>query len=892
MPQPPTTLGSVANTLGRRRVLLLAWLAASAVLTVVFLRFPEGLPGSGWYLAVAGGASAAAWVGAAVLRGRDRMVGLLLAAAITLSAAADLTFFVIEWQTGIGPDASVADPGWVASYGLLIAALLLLLRRGDHSQRRDIEGLIDVGAVVVAGMLIVWQLAVAATLADQTVGLEIRLLFGLYPVLDLAVLALALRVLVRDRTVGALLVTVGVGLWLAADTAYLAVADPAAYSVALDGVWLWAMILMALAVVQGPSTPLGRRAGRPRPAREDAALGRTLMALLPLLVPGVIELLGALRGVEVNSVVTLAATVILVALAFVRMARLAQSTRRARQALVSQERYARALAANASDAVVVTDADLRVKEESPRLAALSGKPAGELPGMSLLSVVLPEDREAARATLRRCLERPRRVYYAELRIGDDLRQHRWVAARVVNLLADPDVRGIVLNLHDISDKKRVEAALSHQAFHDALTGLANRALFRDRLDHALERDADRGTSAAVIFLDLDGFKSVNDDLGHDQGDNLLREVALRLSSAVRPGDTVARIGGDEFAILIEDGTIEDGQPVDDEASETAERVLRVLQEPAQLGEHTVTVSASLGVAAGNRSTGSAKLLHAADVAMYQSKATGKGRWTRHRPGTRTGSQERTELSGRLDAALHRDELRLVYQPVVELSTDRLVGFEALVRWEHERYGTLEPERFIPLAEETGLIVPIGRWVLQEAAKWAARWRHRLEPGRHLSMAINLSPRQLAAPDLVNDVAQALTNTGLDPNDLILEITESTLTDDHGAATRLQQLHDLGVRLAIDDFGTGHASRSHLRESPVDMLKIDRSFVHAIPAQGEFPADVRGLLELGHTLQFSTLAEGVERSFQRTRLRDERCDLAQGYLFARPMPPDEAERLLA
>jgi diguanylate cyclase (GGDEF)-like protein/PAS domain S-box-containing protein len=865
----------------------LGWLVVSVILTALLLGSADGSQPA-IYGAAAVGAVAVAWLAAGRLRGGDRRVGMLFALAITVSFLGDFASLSIGWQTGNEPEASVADLGWLGSYAALAAGLLLLLGRGERHQRRDIDGLIDVAAVSVAGMMLIWELAVAATLADASLPVGVRVLWGLYPVLDLAMLALVLRVLIRDRTVAAVLVTGGVSLWLAGDFGYLAIADADSYSVLLDAAWLWGMILLALAVISGPSTPLRRWTRPPKPAATEVGLGRIVMGLLPLLVPGWIELQGFLEGEDPNPTVTIAGTVVLVALALLRMARLAWSARAARDALASQERYASALAANSADAVVVVDAGLRFVADFPRLATLVGHTGCNIRGRNLLELVIPEDHEDARAALRRAMASPRQVFSRELRIRHGSGRQIWLAARVVNLLVDPDINGVVVNLHDVTDRKRAEEELGHQAFHDALTGLANRALFRDRLDHALESSSRTGTAPAVIFLDLDGFKTVNDSLGHDVGDDLLREVATRLAGTVRRGDTVGRLGGDEFAILIE----QSGRPMA-EATTEAERVLHALREPVQLGERSLSVSASLGIAVGDHLSDSASLLRDADVAMYRSKMTGKDRWTAYQPEMRTAALERMELQAGMQMALERGEFRLVYQPIIELPTDRVVGFEALLRWHHPTFGLLTPERFIPLAEETGLIVPIGRWALDEATRTGARWQHRLPIGDKLIMAVNLSARQLAAPSLVDDVTRALTSSGFDLDRLVLEVTETALVHDAAAAAvRLQRLHRLGVRLAIDDFGAGYSSLSYLRHFPVDILKIDRTFVDTIPEHGEFPPILRGLLELGRTLQFRTIAEGVELDFQRTRLRDEQCDLAQGFLFARPMSRTRAEEYLS
>jgi diguanylate cyclase (GGDEF)-like protein/PAS domain S-box-containing protein len=877
----------VIDTKSGKVRLVVIWLAASAVLTLIQFWYTEGRLKDVCYLAVAAGASTAAWVGVVRLRGPARLVGVLFALTITMSSLGDFISIMIGWLTGGEPDASLADVAWLSTYVALGGALLLLLRRGEREHRRDIDGLIDVVAVFIAGMMIVWELAVAATLADESLAVGIRVLWGSYPVMDVALLALVLRLIMRDRSLTTLLVGGGVGLWLAADAAYLAIADADSYSVLLDAGWLWGAMLMALAVLHGPRTEPHAEVRRRDATIDEVGLGRILVALLPLLVPGLIELNGFLRGQDPDARVTIIGTVVLVALAFLRMARLAWSARWAREALASQKRYASALAANSSDAVVVVDPDLRMVDNFPRLAALVGHPGRDIRGFDLLTLVVPDDLEEARAAVRRSFAAPGQVFDVELRISHGDGRQIWLAARVVNLLTDPDVRGVVVNLHDITDRKRAQEELSHQAFHDALTGLANRALFRDRLDHALERNARTGIDPAVIFLDLDGFKNVNDSLGHDTGDELLREIAVRLSAAVRRGDTVGRLGGDEFAVLIE----QSNRPMD-EATAVADRLLQAVRDPVQLGEQRITISASLGIAIGDELSDSNSLLRDADVAMYQSKATGRNKWTAYNQGMRTAALERLELETSMHVALERNEFRLVYQPVVKLESERVVGFEALVRWEHPTYGLLAPDRFIPLAEENGLIVPIGRWILLEATKTAARWQRMFHLDRRLTMAVNLSARQLAAADLVSDVTHALTASGLDPDSLVLEMTETVLVQDAAAAAaRLRELRQLGVRLAIDDFGTGYSSLSYLRQFPVDILKIDRAFINTITEREAIPAIVRGLLDLGRTLELETVAEGVELDFQRNSLRDERCDLAQGFLFARPMSPSDAEQLL-
>jgi diguanylate cyclase (GGDEF)-like protein len=392
----------------------------------------------------------------------------------------------------------------------------------------------------------------------------------------------------------------------------------------------------------------------------------------------------------------------------------------------------------------------------------------------------------------------------------------------------------------------------------------------------------------VILLDLDGFKSINDRLGHEAGDSVLRELATRLVHRFRTADTVARLSGDEFAMLVEHS-----HESRDRAAATAEAVLEALADPVLVAGQELMVSASLGIAVSTGSSTASSLLRDADAAMYRAKATGKGRWVTYQPEMRAASAERRRLESDLAHALAADEFQLVYQPVVELLTERIVGFEALLRWHHPTLGVVMPDTFIPIIEDNGMIVPIGRWVLQQACLVAARWQNAYGFTPPLTMAVNLSTRQLADRGLVAHVDDALRQSAFDPSRLVLEITETALVQDAvSAAERLGALRRLGTRIAVDDFGAGYASLGYLRQFPIDIMKIDRSFIETINERDGLPAMVRGLLDLGRTLGLEVIAEGIERAVQRDELRTEHCYLGQGYLFARPISETDAEHLLA
>jgi diguanylate cyclase (GGDEF)-like protein/PAS domain S-box-containing protein len=670
------------------------------------------------------------------------------------------------------------------------------------------------------------------------------------------------------------------------------------------------------------------------------------------------------------------------------------------------ERRFRALVTNASDIILVVDAEGTLTYMSPAFERVLGLPSDRYVGRSAEGLIHPVDLQHVQGQFPRLIEDPSQCLRSRLRIRDDQGHWRQFEATVTNHLDDPDVEGIVGNLHDITDlyeanerfrsafeeapigialtsldgvvlranrafgailglppaqvvgrsvdsfafaddaqiglaerrlvvtgvsdgyemeRRLVHAAgrpvwvhvsvscvrdssgrplyligqvqdvteqrqmrerLAHAAIHDPLTGLPNRVLFLDRLTMALSRAQRQRRRVVVAFLDLDRFKLVNDGLGHAAGDELLQAVARRLVEAVRSEDTVARFGGDEFTILWE------GLADDEEPDMAARRVLEVLKLPFELAGSPVYVSASIGVSVTDGTATAATLLRDADTAMYLAKEGGRNRVEVFAGRAHAAALESLHVMNELHRALSTGELRLHYQPIVELASGTVTAVEALVRWEHPHRGLLAPEQFIAVAEECGLIVPIGAWVLEEACRQAAAWNARAAGGRHLEVNVNISPRQLASPDFAAVLSDVLASSGIEPAALCLEITEGMLMhDERLAAETLGELRRLGVRIGIDDFGTGYSSLSYLKHFPIDQLKVDRTFVEGLGGESDESLIVGAIVTLAHSLGLIAVAEGVETEAALDELRRLGCDRVQGYLLGRPAPAAEVEPLV-
>ena len=586
--------------------------------------------------------------------------------------------------------------------------------------------------------------------------------------------------------------------------------------------------------------------------------------------------------------------VVLTALAFARQFTSTQDAVRALAESTARNNEARfqALVQHSSDVIMILDPDGTIRYASPSMALVFGHDPATLVSARIESILHPDDLAPALQFLEE-LARSKRSRAGCAAPGVLKREWRirhangaWLTVDNVgtNLLHEPVIGGLVLNTRDVTEQSVIKQQYMHQAFHDPLTDLANRSLFLYQVGHALARAQRQSGAVTVLFLDLDNFKTVNDSLGHAAGDRLLVDAARRLATCVRDSDHIARLGGDEFAVLVEDaGSV-------DEVLDIAARVGVALSKPFALSGKEVFVNASIGIARSARGESTDELVRNADVAMYVAKSRGKGRHVLFEPEMHKAALDRLVVEADLRRAIEHEEFILQYQPIVELVTGDVIGAEALVRWMCRDRGTVPPGLFIPIAEETGLIVPIGRWVLRRACREAKRWSD--ERGIPVRITVNLSGRQLQEPGIVDDVRQALADSGLAAGQLVLEMTESMLMHNTELSmARLNALKELGISLAIDDFGTGYSSLSYLQRYPIDILKIDKAFVDVIDKGGEGPVLASAIVALGETLRMITVAEGIETEAQRGHLLTLGCELGQGYLFAPPLDAEDFWHLL-
>ena len=814
---------------------------------------------------------------------RRMAAGMTRTAWACLSAALGLylvgtTIGVTSWLHGRDPFPSSADFFYLAFYPFFMTAVGLMIRAAAVKIRWT-QFLLDATVLVAGFGAFFWFLIIRPAASSTEIDVLKYTLSQVYIALN-CVLVLALGVLLlagagtRSARRVALLLSIGVTTMLLGDVMW---------SVAkITGHYLSGDIPDVLYVAcYVPLAAAGREQMRFSETGTGSAVSQGIAQALPY--AAMLAALGVLVSLthgDLRSPATVMTLVVFV-LALLVMVRQALGmreealTRERRAARLVEERYA-SLIANASDVIMTVGADGTLMFASPACERTLGLRPDEVAGKNLLAVWAGEDADRLRGFLSEVAATSgEAVGPVEMRI--ERGRERYVLEIVgSNLTNDPAVQGLALNLRDITERKALEEQLRQLAFHDSLTLLANRSLFRDRLQHSLTLAQRAHNQMAVMFVDLDNFKSVNDSLGHDVGDRLLQAVAQRLVKSTRFSDTVARLGGDEFAILLE------GISTISEVELLAAALIEQLDQPFNLGGTEVRASASIGVAFSTFETSAEALLSKADIAMYHAKSAGKNRFVAFQPPMQELLQERTRLVADIARAVANEEFFVEYQPIVDLGTRSLLGVEALVRWRHPEMGVLMPERFIQIAEECGQIVKLGRWVLAKACREMHDWRRVVAGGSGLRVAVNISARHLEHGDLAQDVALVLEESGLEPGNLVIELTESTIMHNTEAnLARLLQLKSLGVRLAIDDFGTGYSSLSYLHRFPIDILKIDRSFVGRLTNTSNGPELARAVITLGETLGLDTVAEGIELEPQVEALLNLGCVAGQGYLFAKP-----------
>jgi diguanylate cyclase (GGDEF)-like protein/PAS domain S-box-containing protein len=601
----------------------------------------------------------------------------------------------------------------------------------------------------------------------------------------------------------------------------------------------------------------------------DKVIGLTIAAVVPVTALGLTVLFGEDAMTRASILVVSCSSIVVVGLVIARVLGMVAQVREVAEHQ-GQIRLA-AMVEFSNDVVMIVGSSGTVIYASPGFTAALGHHPEAWIGRALIDVVDESDRALAEERFSTLLGMGRDhtiEFETTLVRRDGQRRHGSVV--LVNLLGDDAVDGVVATFRDITEQRDLERRLSHRAFHDELTGLANRALFLDRMDHALRVERHDGRPVMVLFIDLDDFKDVNDVHGHGVGDETLRAIASRIRESTDPGDTAARLGGDEFAVLLEnDGGI-------DRAIELAERLLSRLHDPVVVGGTAVVVLASIGIAIAPTGASTTSLLRDADIAMYEAKRSGKGQVRIFDPAMRRIASTHLAYRNELTTAIERDQLRVVYLPYVDLATGEVRGAEALVRWHHPEHGDITPAEFIPIAERTGLIVPIGRWVLGEALDQAARWRDDTE----LFVSVNLSAAELRQHDLLERLREAVRARGVEPQRLVLEVTETDLMEGGDRALRtVADLRDHGFGVALDNFGAGYCSISHLQRHPVDMIKIDPAYVGELGPDATGTTLARAILRLAETLDLCSAAEGIETPEQLHELRRSGCRLGQGYLLS-------------
>jgi diguanylate cyclase (GGDEF)-like protein/PAS domain S-box-containing protein len=897
----PRMIGSL---LDRRRVTagaLTGWCLATAAVFALRLATPswtEVISGVSLLLAAVGAGLGCLLRARHVPQQRSRQAWVLMGCAATSWGLGQVVTTVYELVLDQEiPFPSLADLGYLLAVPLFGAGLLrLAVPTGNLTVR--LRAVLD-GLLISAALLLVSWVSVLGPVARSSAdGVIDKAILLAYPAGDVAMVTLVAYVVLRVRATGLRpgvplsLIGVALACLAVADSgyAYLSLTDGYASGSVIDSGWLLGFTAIMLAAL------LPTRGGDSDATPETRPLGMLLPYLV--IVVAMLAAVGSRPGHALDwfaSIVTCVLVLLMVIRQVLTMQENSRLTRyledrvieRTSELRMSQARF-RALVEHSSDVVTLVSTEGVVRYQSDSGALVLGHHSETLIGLRFADLLDEPSAELLTTTLADVAQKAPRVTVVELRLRHGDGAWRQIETTVTNLLDEAAVQALVLNSRDVSERRRLEGQLLHQAFHDSLTGLANRALFNDRVAHALQRRRRDDEQVAVLFLDLDGFKEVNDSLGHTSGDELLVQVAARLESCSRQGDTIARLGGDEFAVLVEAAS---GSA---EPTELAARIQRALHNAFTIAGRELFVQASIGIATtgpGEPVTDAGQLVRNADLAMYRAKAKREGEFAHYDPSMHSSLVDRLELEADLRRAVRAGDLHVFYQPTYTIGVGDVVGVEALLRWTHPERGEVPPTVFIPIAEQTGLIHEMGRFVLQTATHQAAEWLA-TAPACPLTVGVNISARQLQRDGFVEEVRDVLASSGLPPQMLVLEMTESILMDDtDGTLHTLKQLKDMGLRLAIDDFGTGYSSLSYLHRFPVDILKIDRSFVEQLSGADPQESLVQSIVQLGQTLQLETIAEGIEDHTQLLALRRLGCQLAQGYHFGRPAPASVITQLI-
>ena len=798
-----------------------------------------------------------------------------LALGLTLTLCGE-TAWVFYDMLGQQPFPSIADAFYIAAYPAYALAVRGLLR--ERSPQRDAFALLDALIILVAATLLSWTFLMRPYLDDPALPTIDKVVSVTYPLLDLVLLAVLAPLLfamgTKSKALWGIALAMGVQIVTDAAWAWQIVNETYSEAAVIDIGWMSTWVIVGTAALH----PSMASAVLPERTNLRVSVGRLVILSLAAMIPSaviVVQQFGFSSDIDGTVLVVAAiAAQVVFCLALARMWGLVMTVRDLTQRQ-GEARFA-AMVENSTDVIAVVDQHMRITYASPSTRIMLGQRPEQLVGRSFLELVLPLDVPTVQAQLSRAAGIPHAHAIemdASITRSDGVIRNVEIVAS--NLLNDSVVGGLVVTVRDVTEQKSLQLELSHQAFHDGLTGLANRALFVDRVEQALRRRRRHPeVCPAVLFIDLDDFKAVNDGLGHTAGDDLLRGVAQRITSCIRQGDTVARLGGDEFAILLE----EDGDEL--QAVLMAERILDVMHRPMVLESIELTVMASIGVAVAERDATTAWLMRDADIAMYEAKRLGKAGYKLFDPAMRASAADRLAMKADLGVALAEGQMVTLFQPIVDFETGAVYGAESLLRWNHPTRGFVSPLEFVSLAEQSGMIIPIGRWVLEQACREAARWQG-IQPG--ISVSVNASGVQFGDPAFVEDVRGALAQANLPAHCLTIEITETVIMDDtERTAIVLEQLRRLGVKVAIDDFGTGYCSLAYLQRYPVDSIKIDRAFVVELARDRRGSSLAETILQMAAALGLRSVAEGIEDLEQVAILRALGCNYGQGYLFARPL----------